>query len=208
MPAHTPEKIRTIIAELEKSLAQIRRWREMQGATAPDRSPHQIDDELLDACLLLVDGMQRVVGESASGEIPESLANLMNFAEIGAQVRHAQFRAASAVVAQINGDASGIKRKAGSSVLQSRFSEYGKFFALLHDAVPMAELAQHSSEARPKLLVWATENLECLISFHKQLLACESAAVREKWRQMVRTGAAVIAALATVAAAVWGVLAG
>ena len=194
---------------MEKFLAQVRHWREIQGATAPDRSPHQIDDELLDACLLLVEGMRRVVDESASGEIPESLANLMNFADIGARVRHAQFRAASAVIARINDDVSRILNKVGPRILKKCFSEYDDFFVMLRDAGHKVRCARasNSPEDRSKLLAWAAENLESLISRHKLLLASESAAVRERRWQTVMLTAAVISALAAIAG-VWIAYAG
>ena len=179
MSARPLEEIRENIADLEKSLAQIHRWRTIQGATAPDRSPHQLDDELLEVCLLLVQDIQRM-----SGETLQSLANSKNFTAISAQIHCAQFRAVSAVIAQVNSEACRILNKVTPRSLQKCFPEYGDFFATLRDAVLWAERPSNSSKDRTELLTWSAENLETFISQHKRLVASEPAAVREKWRHV------------------------
>ena len=129
------------------------------------------------------------------GETLQSLANSKNFTEIRAQIHCAQFRAVSAVIAQVNSEACRILNKVGSRSLQKCFQEYGEFFATLRDAVLWVERASDSSKDRTELLAWGAENLETFISHHKRLVACESAAVREKWWHAVRVTFAVISVI-------------
>lgn len=184
---------------LDESIVQIRQWREAWGKPAPNRPPDQIDDELLRVCQKIIAGLRQAAGGNLGEEAVQTLS-LIDFADVEIRIDAARFRIAAAIVARINKEARAVREAVGHRVLQRCFSDYGGFFALVDEAVPMSDHAQNHLENRARFLEWAGKNLPNLISLHKRLLASESAAVNEKWWR--NFGIAVAIAIPLIAAAI------
>ena len=178
-----PEEIRKNIRDLGEAIAQIRQWRAAQGETASVRPPGRTDDELLNACQKIVASANRVISGRHDNEAAGHLASL-DFEGMKTSIHNARLHTAAAIIAQINRDANAVLKKAGTAALHECFSEYGEFFALLEDAVPMADRVQNQPEHRARFLDWTAQNLPKLISLHKRLVVSEGPAVKEKWRRI------------------------
>lgn len=185
-------EIRQKLADLDESIVQIRQWREAWGKPAPNRPPDRIDDELLRVCQKIIAGLRQAAGGNLGEEAVQTLS-LIDFADV-------EIRIDAAIVARINKEARAVREAVGHRVLQRCFSDYGGFFALVDEAVPMSDHAQNHLENRARFLEWAGKNLPNLISLHKRLLASESAAVNEKWWR--NFGIAVAIAIPLIAAVI------